>query len=149
MLRALGEPFVDLAKGIIRTSSFFFKEIWSAIRQPRLILSVLLGPFLRTEEERRSLCRMHGREPDAQGIEGLLTWCDPRGTLRAAWAKCAQSATRCRELNDRNGALVAARMKRVDNLLSVLTGQQQDASTYGPKGSTSAIRSGRVLSTEA
>ena len=46
MLRAIGEPFVDLAKGIIRTSSFFFKEIWSAIRQPRLILSVLLGPFL-------------------------------------------------------------------------------------------------------
>ena len=46
MFRAIGEPFVDLAKGIIRTSSFFFKEIWSAIRQPRLILSVLLGPFL-------------------------------------------------------------------------------------------------------
>jgi len=46
VFRAIGEPFVDLAKGIIRTSSFFFKEIWSAIRQPRLILSVLLGPFL-------------------------------------------------------------------------------------------------------
>lgn len=46
MLRSIGEPFVDLTKGIIRTSSFFFKEIWSAIRQPRLILSVLLGPFL-------------------------------------------------------------------------------------------------------
>jgi ABC-2 type transport system permease protein len=46
VLRAIGEPFVDLAKGIIRTSSFFFKEIWASIRQPRLILSVLLGPFL-------------------------------------------------------------------------------------------------------
>jgi ABC-2 type transport system permease protein len=46
MLRAIGDPFVDLAKGIIRTSSFFFKEIWAAIRQPRLVLSVLLGPFL-------------------------------------------------------------------------------------------------------
>jgi ABC-2 type transport system permease protein len=46
VLRAIGEPFVDLAKGIIRTSSFFFKEIWAAIRQPRLVLSVLLGPFL-------------------------------------------------------------------------------------------------------
>jgi ABC-2 type transport system permease protein len=46
VLRAIGEPFVDLAKGIIRTSSFFFKEIWAAIRQPKLILSVLLGPFL-------------------------------------------------------------------------------------------------------
>lgn len=45
-MRAIGEFFVDLAKGIIRTSSFFFKEIWSAVRQPRLIFSVLLGPFL-------------------------------------------------------------------------------------------------------
>jgi ABC-2 type transport system permease protein len=45
-LRAIGELFIDLAKGIIRTSSFFFKEIWSAVRQPRLIFSVLLGPFL-------------------------------------------------------------------------------------------------------
>ena len=46
MLRALGELFVALAKGIIRTSSFFFKEIWAAVRQPKLVLSVLLGPFL-------------------------------------------------------------------------------------------------------
>jgi ABC-2 type transport system permease protein len=45
-LRAVSELFVDFAKGIIRTSSFFFKEIWAAIRQPRLIFSVLLGPFL-------------------------------------------------------------------------------------------------------
>ena len=46
MLRKIGDPFVALSKGIIRTSSFFFKEIWAAIRQPKLILSVLLGPFL-------------------------------------------------------------------------------------------------------
>jgi ABC-2 type transport system permease protein len=46
VLRSIRDPFVDLAKGTIRTSSFFFKEIWSAIRQPKLIFSVLLGPFL-------------------------------------------------------------------------------------------------------
>src|ERR671926_538710 len=45
-LRAIGEWLVDLTKGIIRISSFFFKEIWAAIRQPRLIFSVVLGPFL-------------------------------------------------------------------------------------------------------
>jgi ABC-2 type transport system permease protein len=45
-VRAIRDWLVDLAKGIIRTSSFFFKEIWAAIRQPRLIFSVLLGPFL-------------------------------------------------------------------------------------------------------
>ena len=46
MLRKIGDPFVALSKGTIRTSSFFFKEIWAAIRQPKLVLSVLLGPFL-------------------------------------------------------------------------------------------------------
>src|SRR5215204_5278164 len=46
MFRAIGDFFVDLAKGTIRISSFFFKEIWAAIRQPRLIFSVVLGPFL-------------------------------------------------------------------------------------------------------
>jgi ABC-2 type transport system permease protein len=46
VLRNLGDLFVALSKGIIRTSSFFFKEIWAAIRQPKLVLSVLLGPFL-------------------------------------------------------------------------------------------------------
>jgi ABC-2 type transport system permease protein len=45
-VRAIRDWLVDLAKGIIRTSSFFFKEIWAAVRQPRLIFSVLLGPFL-------------------------------------------------------------------------------------------------------
>ena len=44
--RAIADYFVDLAKGLIRISSFFFKEIWAAIRQPRLIFSVVLGPFL-------------------------------------------------------------------------------------------------------
>ena len=46
MLRKIGDPFVALSKGTIRTSSFFFKEIWASIRQPKLVLSVLLGPFL-------------------------------------------------------------------------------------------------------
>src|SRR6476620_11058356 len=46
MLAGLRESFIDFIKGIVRTSSFFFKEIWAAIRQPRLIFSVVLGPFL-------------------------------------------------------------------------------------------------------
>jgi len=46
LIQRIGNPFVALSKGIIRTSSFFFKEIWAAIRQPKLVLSVLLGPFL-------------------------------------------------------------------------------------------------------
>jgi flagellar biosynthesis/type III secretory pathway chaperone len=110
---------------------------------------VSVGKLLRAEEERRNLCRMHGRGVDAAGIEQLMAWCDPRGTLKSRWEECANGATRCRELNDRNGALVIARMRRVESLLTVLTGQPQDAPTYGPKGAYAPVRSGRVLATEA
>jgi flagellar biosynthesis/type III secretory pathway chaperone len=108
-----------------------------------------VGKLLGAEEERRNLCRMHGRGVDAAGVLQLMAWCDPRGTLRARWEECARGATRCRELNDRNGALVIARMKRVETLLTALTGQQREVPTYGPKGAYAADRSGRMLTIEA
>jgi flagella synthesis protein FlgN len=108
-----------------------------------------VGRLLRAEDERKNLCRMHGREPDAVGSGQLMAWCDPRGTLRSQWAACANGAARCRELNDRNGALVMARMKRVETLLGALTGKPQEMPTYGPKGAYAAPRAGRVLATEA
>jgi flagellar biosynthesis/type III secretory pathway chaperone len=108
-----------------------------------------IGKLLRIEDERRDLCRMHGRAPDIKGLEQLLAWCDPHGTLAAPWADCAQSATRCRELNDRNGALVVARMNRVDSQLGALSGRSASQQTYGPKGSYGALHSGRRLAFEA
>jgi flagellar biosynthesis protein FlgN len=110
---------------------------------------VSVGTLLGAEEERRNLCRMHGRAVDAAGVMQLMAWCDPRGTLKSQWEECAKGAARCRELNDRNGALVNARMKRVETLLNALTGQSREAPTYGPKGAYAPTRSGRVLATEA
>ncbi|MEJ0039105.1 MAG: flagellar protein FlgN [Gammaproteobacteria bacterium] len=110
---------------------------------------VSVGTLLSAEEERRNLCRMHGRGVDAAGVLQLMNWCDPQGSLKARWAECAKGAARCRELNDRNGALVAARMKRVETLLTTLTGQSREVPTYGPKGAYAPARSGRVLATEA
>ena len=110
---------------------------------------VAVGKLLDAEEERRNLCRMHGRGVDAPGVLQLMNWCDPHGTLKSRWAECAEGATRCREFNDRNGALVMARMKRVETLLTALTGQPREVPTYGPKGAYATARSGRVLATEA
>ncbi len=36
----------ELGQQVVRISSFFLKELWAALRQPKLILSVVLGPFL-------------------------------------------------------------------------------------------------------
>jgi flagellar biosynthesis protein FlgN len=111
---------------------------------------IVIGRLLQIEDERRSLCRAHGRSADVTGLEQLLKWCDPRGTLEVRMSDCAKGALRCRDLNDRNGALVTARMKRVEGLLGALTGQRAETpSTYGPKGYSSTPRSGRVLTTEA
>lgn len=110
---------------------------------------VTVGKLLQTEDERRLLCRAHGRETDAEGIAQLMAWCDPSGMLKTRWADCAKGATQCRELNDRNGALVTARMRRVETLLGAITGQSQEAPTYGPKGAYASVRSGRVLASKA
>jgi flagellar biosynthesis/type III secretory pathway chaperone len=75
-----------------------------------------------------------------------LVWCDPRGTLVSRLRECAERAANCRDLNDRNGKVVATKLKRVEGLLEALTGRPPStADTYSPNGSTSPTRPGRVL----
>ncbi|MFL6619443.1 MAG: flagella synthesis protein FlgN [Povalibacter sp.] len=100
------------------------------------------------EDERRSLCRMMNVSADAIGLDKLLNWCDPSRELKTRWAACANRASRCRTLNDRNGALVAARLKRVEGMLDVITGRANQPKVYGSKGGYDTPgRSDRVLAT--
>ncbi len=108
-----------------------------------------VGVILRVEEERRSMCRMMGFTNDLPGLEKLLGWCDPSGSLKPLWAECASRGARCRELNDRNGALVNARLKRVETMLGALTGTAPEGSTYGRAGAYAAPRAGRVVTAQA
>ena len=105
--------------------------------------------IFRVDEERRALCRDMGRPVDLKGLEDLLRWCDPRGSLSGTWAECSEAAAKARNLNDRNGALVAARLKHVQARLGTLISSRREASTYGPKGAYSQTSTGRVLSAEA
>jgi flagellar biosynthesis/type III secretory pathway chaperone len=104
-----------------------------------------VGALARIEEQRRSLCTMHGHSADFAGLERLLVWCDPSGTLMARLRDCATHAGRCRDLNDRNGVLVTARLKHVGGLLDTLTGRPDRADPYGPRGYADTARPGRVL----
>lgn len=90
--------------------------------------------LVRLEDERRSLCRMMNVSADHLGLEKLMTWCDPSRTLKNRVSACSKRAGRCRELNDRNGALVTARLKRVEGLLGVITGRASQPKTYGRQG---------------
>jgi flagellar biosynthesis/type III secretory pathway chaperone len=93
-----------------------------------------VGELVRIEDERRSLCRMHNLPSDAMGLERLMKWCDPAKSLQRLWSECAERATACRASNDRNGALVTARMQKVEGLLDVLTGRANQPKVYGRQG---------------
>jgi flagellar biosynthesis/type III secretory pathway chaperone len=106
----------------------------AAIERTALVRAQMMGDLARTEEHRRSLCTLHGYTPDWIGLQSLMSWCDPEGTLLSRLRECAQRAMRCRDLNLKNGTLVAARMKQVEGMLNALTPRVNQPVTYGPKG---------------
>lgn len=114
-------------------------EAAARLRQERI------GALAHIEEQRRSLCSMHGHSDDKAGLDRLMSWCDPQGSLVSRVRECAQRVRRCRDLNDRNGILVTARLKHVENRLAVLTGRSTSAITYGPPGPAARQFPKRVL----
>lgn len=104
-----------------------------------------IGELVRVEDDRRTLCRMLNLPADRTGLARMLAWCDPGATLQARIAECAERAGRCRDLNDRNGALVTARLKRVEGLLDVITGRQGQPKVYGKQGGYEPTRGANVL----
>jgi flagella synthesis protein FlgN len=116
----------------------------AAIERIALVRAQMMGGLARIEEQRRALCTSHGFTPDWVGLESLMQWCDPDGTLLHLLRECAQRATSCRDLNNRNGTLVQARLKQVEGLLAALTPGAQPV-TYGPKGSVPPGRRSREL----
>jgi flagellar biosynthesis protein FlgN len=106
--------------------------------------------LLRLEDERRQLCRLLGKGDDQAAMAALVGWCDPAGTLADAYQRCATQAQRCREQNNRNGALVAARLQRVSSLLETMNGGKSPANVYGPRGTSDPGNrnvAGRMLTT--
>ena len=125
---------------VLETSDIQALESTTRARQERM------GALAGIEEQRRSLCALHGFSADRAGLEGLMAWCDGEGKLLPRLRECAERAVRCRDLNDRDGIVVAARLKRVGGMLDALTGRPSRSDTYGPRGYASAIgRPGRVL----
>ena len=134
------EALLEQESRIIETSDIKILETTTHARQERM------GALARIEEQRRSLCAMHGYSADRAGLEGLMGWCDSEGALLSRLRECAERAVRCRDLNDRNGIVVAARLKRVEGMLDTLTGRPTRSDTYGPRGYAGpAKRPGRVL----
>jgi flagellar biosynthesis/type III secretory pathway chaperone len=108
--------------------------------------------LVRLEDERRQLCRMLGQDPGPEGVSAVLRWCDPQGGLAGAYQECSAQAQRCRESNERNGALVAARLQKVSSMLGALTPANASSGLYGPRGASDTAgrgNAGRVLTVRA
>jgi flagellar biosynthesis protein FlgN len=110
---------------------------------------ICMGTLLRIQEERRGLLRMLGLRHEPQSVVALLDFCRAEAHLRQRWADVSSAAQRCRDLNDRNGALVQSRIRRVAGMLEILTGQSRAAPVYGPRGEQGATRAGALLAAEA
>jgi len=105
-----------------------------------------VGVLMRIEDDRRALCRSLNVPSDMHGLDRILTWCDPAKKLRHRWAECGERAARCRAANDRNGALVTARLNRVQGMLDIVTGRADQPKVYGRQGGYQAPgRAGRSL----
>jgi flagellar biosynthesis/type III secretory pathway chaperone len=100
---------------------------------------------VRADDTRIALCRQLGRGGDARGLEQILGWCDPDRTLAADWARCKGVAANCRALNDRNGALVHARLKHVHARLAALFKGRGETVAYGPRGAYALGGVGQVV----
>jgi flagellar biosynthesis protein FlgN len=143
---ALGEfaSLLDKEYGALRSRDIDALETLADTRQASVVR------LLKIEEERRSLCSMLGYDTDLAGLARLIAWCDPAQTLGKSYAECASRARDCRDLNNRNGVLVGAQMKRVEGLLGAMTGASAEPRAYGPRGQSNPYATaGKVLSAEA
>jgi flagella synthesis protein FlgN len=84
--------------------------------------------------ERMDSGRMLSFGADAAGLDKLFDWADPSRALRARWAVNLKLARSCKALNDKNGAIVAAKLDRVQKLLGHLRGSKP-APVYNSKAS--------------
>jgi flagellar biosynthesis/type III secretory pathway chaperone len=137
------ETLLEREHAALKTRDIEALEALSDARQASLT------GLLKLEDERRSLCSMLGFEPDLTGLARLIAWCDPRRSLAGAYEECAGRARHCRDLNDRNGILVGAQIKRVEGMLGAITGANPPRA-YGPRGNGGyGSAAGQVLSAEA
>jgi flagellar biosynthesis protein FlgN len=105
-----------------------------------------IGTLMRIEDDRRALCRSLNVPADMHGLDRILAWCDPSKQLRRRWSDVGERAALCRSANDRNGALVTARMTRVQGMLDIVTGRAGQPKTYGRQGGfQNQPRAGRVI----
>jgi flagellar biosynthesis/type III secretory pathway chaperone len=87
----------------------------------------------RLDAERTDSCRMFSFGTGRGALDRLFEWADHSGALRQQWSANLELARRCKAINDKNGAIVAAKLGRVQQLLGKLRGTSPPP-VYSAKG---------------
>jgi flagellar biosynthesis/type III secretory pathway chaperone len=102
--------------------------------------------LMRIDSERRTACRLLGFGDDRRRFEDLLDQCDRSGELKSRWHAGLEVAARCKDRNERNGAIVVAKLRRVEALLvTVRGGTDNVVPVYGATGQRSLAARGLEL----
>jgi flagellar biosynthesis/type III secretory pathway chaperone len=92
-----------------------------------------IDALTRLDGERSDNCRMLSFGQGRGAMSKLYAWCDASGELNTRWLANLQIARRCQKLNDTNGAIVTAKLSRVQQLLRVIRGTPS-APVYSARG---------------
>jgi flagellar biosynthesis protein FlgN len=103
-----------------------------------------IAALTRLEAERSASCRMLSFGTGREGFEQLLGWCDDQGELRQRWQTNLKLARRCKDQNDRNGAVVTVKLNHVQKLLTVMRGGAPSP-VYAPQAARYAGLASREL----
>jgi flagellar biosynthesis/type III secretory pathway chaperone len=87
----------------------------------------------RLDAERNAACQMLSFGSGRGALDRLFDWADPSTGLHTKWLSNLELARRCKTLNDTNGAIVAAKLNRVQQLLGKLRGSAAPP-VYSSKG---------------
>jgi flagellar biosynthesis/type III secretory pathway chaperone len=85
------------------------------------------------DRERIDVCRRLSLGEGRPALARLHAWGDPSGALERRWLANLDVARRCRDVNDGNGAIVAAKLARVRHTLGALRGAAPPP-VYSAKG---------------
>jgi flagellar biosynthesis/type III secretory pathway chaperone len=103
-----------------------------------------IDALTRLDAERTDSCRMLSFGQGRGALTKLYGWCDPSGALESKWLANLKIARRCQRLNDTNGAIVTARLSRVQQLLMVVRGTSPPP-VYSARGSRYGVLGTRNL----
>jgi flagellar biosynthesis/type III secretory pathway chaperone len=103
-----------------------------------------IGRLTQLDAERLDSCRMLSFGGDRGALEKLFQWADPSARLQSRWRANLEIARRCKEHNDRNGAIVSVKLGRVQRLLAKLRGAPS-APVYGRRGGRDSQLAARDL----